>query len=861
MWDEWVGGLVSRVRVTTFRGGRSHRIVRWVLRWVLMVGAAVVLSLAFGLLGGASAEAATGDGGLLWRRCTNNDCSKVENETALYRRNGTGFILPGFAGIGWRGTLRMRIAAAETHDGIPTMVDVNATLSWQWLSPNLGVSATAPTWVDAFGVSGLTLDGASIVGSLNVYTGNLPTLTVTSTATLPTLWIDDLQVVVTQPVTFRANLDKTKPIISMHIGNADGVTSLRPLLPTGIPADNTMVAIDDADLVVAPNGGTTGGRTYSPGLWLGFAGSIGGHPLSLNAEYDDDARRLVGNGHLSQLTVGALTMSNWDFDFDIAPGAVNTSVSGSVDLAGGPTFSVAGQVFTTPTCGICVRFTGSAANFSLDSIDVESLGVDLDANLDETTLVNATMDARLRLLGQSVQVAGGISAELGELRRFDISGSASPVCPKPGVCLTGPSPLGGPQFAGHFDGGAADPFDVSFDGNLEADDLHMPLQGHIDQYGADFSGSLVVETIVNVSMSGHFYFGSNLAGQRIKNRSGALVQAQSGDWRADATGSVSTTLSQSRFTGDLLFVAGSVGTEEWVDATGSVNISNPERNSELNGSVTGSFSALSTGLVDYTLTVQATGRFRGLDASGTGIVTPSNVRITANAHVPDLQTSIGFNGNATFICTAGSCSFTYHLDGAADFRLNGFRAHGEFEVDDTTGIRAVVDAQGAKQDMGFTAHFDTTIPDGGTICANASANAWINNVTYSSNGRLDFAGMVSYCNRQITGQLYSGLTYTQYTGEVFDVVGWYRAGVDVHASLTMNVNNNGFVVTGGGTGDVFTEQKFLFTNDWCCRINWAPATLTIANNRISVAVQVMFWDLTLFSEYVPYLTQTFEGWE
>ncbi|MCC7075694.1 MAG: hypothetical protein IT198_01075 [Acidimicrobiia bacterium] len=629
-------------------------------RWIAGSGVVLVVAVSFALLSDTPAQAAAGDGGLVWRRCTDNDCSRVENETAVYRRNGSAYLLPGFGGIGWKGTLRLRIAAAETHDGIPTVVDVNASLSWSWFSTTLRLNATAPAWQDAFGVVGLTLQDAKIAGSFNLAASNAPTLTVTATATLPQLWIYDFQVVVEHPVTFKANLDKSKPVIEMHVGQDDGDPSLRPLLRTSIPADNTIVAIDDASLVVAPNGGTAGGATYEPGIWLDFAGAIGTHPVGLSARYDDDARRLVGSGHLEQLSVGALTMSDWSFDFDLSPTFVDAAMSGSVEMAAGPTFDVSGRVFTTSTCDICVSFTGTAANVTLGAIDVETMEVQLDADLDASSLT-ASLDARLRLFDQGVQVGGNVTVQNGDLSRFDIAGSASPVCPKPGVCLTGPGPLGGPSFEGTYDASATEVFDIDFDGTLAADDLEISLRGHLDETGADFEGQLVLESIVNVSMSGHFFFGANLAGEQIRDRDGNLVQAQSGDWRADATGSVNTTLAEAKFRGDLVFDTGSVGGTEWVDAVGNVNVSNPARNTELDGSVSGSFSGLSGGMTDYTLHVVGSGRFRGLEASGTATIRPSTVTISATTYVPDLGTSISFAGNSTFNCAGGACSFTYHL--------------------------------------------------------------------------------------------------------------------------------------------------------------------------------------------------------
>ncbi|MCC7075695.1 MAG: hypothetical protein IT198_01080 [Acidimicrobiia bacterium] len=176
-----------------------------------------------------------------------------------------------------------------------------------------------------------------------------------------------------------------------------------------------------------------------------------------------------------------------------------------------------------------------------------------------------------------------------------------------------------------------------------------------------------------------------------------------------------------------------------------------------------------------------------------------------------------------------------------------------------------MDASGTKQGMGFNAHFSAAIPDGGTICANASASAYMTNAPYV--GTLNFAGNVSYCNRSINGVLYGALDYTQYTGHVFDVVGYVRAGVDAHGSLRMDVNNSGFVVTGSGQGSVFSQQNFEWVwnppdpDNWCCRIDYAPVDLVIANNRIHAWVNVLFWDIDLVSEYVPYLSGTLEGWD
>lgn len=810
---------------------------------------------------GAHAEA--GDGRVMYQSCVDNDCSKLENQTGLYWQGGRMGLMPGFRGLEMVGYARLRIAADGSQDSVASVVDVTATLSWPWGRSSWGVNLQPRgPWENAFGMQGLTLTDFEVSGAVSFWPwANFGNFDISATAELPPLWNEDFAVVVNHPVSLDASFTRTTPALAIEIGAADSDPSLRPLEPSGIPEDNLIVAIDSGSLVVAPQGATLNGVDYDPGVWLGFAGSVGGYPVGIDAQYDPANRRLSGSGHLDRFDAGAVSLRDWALDFDLAPGDVDIDISGGIDVVGGPSLDVSGAVYSTPGCVICVDFTGTAADFDLGSVHFDTMSVDVTAEFNDASTLNADVSAQVGLLGEQVDVQGALSVADENGTVFAISGSTSAVCFATGTCMTGSGPLGGPQFSGTYDSAQPNPLAVSFDGAVTAEDFSVAIAGALNDEGAWFTGSMLIEGIVDVSVSGQFYQGSNLQGLTILDGTGSPVAVQDGDWRADAVGLIDTTLSGARFKGQLDFDAGSIAGDEWVNALGQVNVTEPERMTDFDASVSGTFASLFDGTPDYTLYADMAGEFRGFDSTGTATVTPGSIDVAAQAYVPDLEATIGFSGNATFDCVSGpECVSTYNFTGYSDFELNGINASGTFTIDSETGISAVVDAGGTKDGMGFNAHFDTSIPDGGSICADASANAWIDDVPHVDVGRADFAGSVNYCDRNIQGQLFSAVSFTMYTGEVFDIVGWVRGGVDASATLQMDVDNDGFVVEGSGDGSVFTEEKFLFTNTWTARIDWFDVDLEVANNTISAWVNVLFWDMPLFSEYFPYLTGTFEGW-
>ncbi|MBJ7470792.1 MAG: hypothetical protein JHD16_05795 [Solirubrobacteraceae bacterium] len=114
---------------------------------------------------------------------------------------------------------------------------------------------------------------------------------------------------------------------------------------------------------------------------------------------------------------------------------------------------------------------------------------------------------------------------------------------------------------------------VTFDGSIASGDLNVAsAKGTIDGNKIDFQGnaSLVTSGLsVKGAVDGVVFYGSDLSGQKIKNRAGADVQATKGDFLVRAaSGEIIT----SGITASGAVSAGKVGTQVWAKGGGAIDL-------------------------------------------------------------------------------------------------------------------------------------------------------------------------------------------------------------------------------------------------------------------------------------------------
>ena len=271
-------------------------------------------------------------------------------------------------GIGLDATLHVPSPGA---DGAPSSVAIAGELDVSTqaitVSLSLGDCATGSAgWVNAFGISGLTVECADLQGGITFE--GIPTVGLDGTITsLPSTLADVLGYQDGAPITFAFNLDPF--LLDLSIGTENASTpALEPLAYFG---QGSLLEVYYADLYIAPTSVTIGQTTYPAGFGLNFQASIEGVQISVLADIGLSPPSFSFTGTMSQVNIGSLSIGPVTLTIDASPSNFEFQFQGTLSLGPGstdfgPDVSVGGSLSATAqveisTSGVSAYIWGSIA--------------------------------------------------------------------------------------------------------------------------------------------------------------------------------------------------------------------------------------------------------------------------------------------------------------------------------------------------------------------------------------------------------------------------------------------------------------------------------------------------------------------
>ena len=211
-----------------------------------------------------------------------------------------------------------------------TLEDPSASIS---LSINEPGCATGSGWNNAFGVSGLIVQCATLTGGVSA-TG--PNIGFSGTIQqLPTPVQNAIGLQSGATISFAFNLDPF--ILSFSITNPSGGVALEPL-KTAWPAEASLIQVYTASIYLAPAGGTIGLVNYPAGYSLAFKMKFGD---PLNVTVDVEASISISppsfsfKGSISQIDLGGvLLMGPFNIDISASSSGFTFQFSAALSLSG-----------------------------------------------------------------------------------------------------------------------------------------------------------------------------------------------------------------------------------------------------------------------------------------------------------------------------------------------------------------------------------------------------------------------------------------------------------------------------------------------------------------------------------------------
>ncbi|MGC8461232.1 MAG: kelch repeat-containing protein [Candidatus Dormibacteria bacterium] len=229
------------------------------------------------------------------------------------------------------------------------------------LSLSLGnCTGTSLGWVNAFGLSGLTVKCAALQGGVSWGDGiPLPNVGFEGTITsLPSTVANVIGYMNNAPISFAFNFDPF--LLSLSIGTANsGTPALEPFAYFG---QGSLLEIDYASLYLCPEGATIAQTVYPAGFGLAFQASIEGVDLNVMANIGFAPPSIHFLGTLSSVTLGGLTVGPitvkldastsplmFDFEFDgtLSLGPGGTDIGPALYVGGSLSASVAINISTS----------------------------------------------------------------------------------------------------------------------------------------------------------------------------------------------------------------------------------------------------------------------------------------------------------------------------------------------------------------------------------------------------------------------------------------------------------------------------------------------------------------------------------
>ncbi len=201
---------------------------------------------------------------------------------------------------------------------------------------------------------------------------------------------------------------------------------------------------------------------------------------------------------------------------------------------------------------------------------------------------------------------------------------------------------------------------VTFDGSITSGSNKVTASGTIDGKKLLFSGSLASPTATG-NVTGGVYYGSDLSGESIVNKSGATVTPKAGDYYLSGDGSVKL----GQFDASATFTLKSVAGVSWLQTTAQIKVA--KTTLAFTGEIDslGNVNLKGSGAVDFDGTT--------VQFSGAASVVNGKVVIAGSGTVKTGLFSATISGT---IEKADAASSAYVLTGSANFKFGTFQVAG-----------------------------------------------------------------------------------------------------------------------------------------------------------------------------------------
>lgn len=321
--------------------------------------------------------------------------------TSLVLNSGSLFVQlsPGNAEFGVQLNATLTIPSPGS-DGAPSQVALTGqlTVGTQGINVSLTVGncqSDTGAWTNAFGVTGLTVQCASLGGGIS-FEPLFPNVSLSGTITsLPAnvqkaIGYNPNNVSPAPPICFAFSLDPF--LLSLQLGVAPsgtipscvsaaltppaGTIALEPFESFG---QGSLLEVQYAGLYLAPEQVTVGGVTYPAGIGLGFEGSIEGVQIDVIADVGISPPSLYFTASASQFSIGALS---------IGPISITLCADNPTYCSSGFNFSFDGTATLGPGTATIVPDllkVGGEASVSVDvAVSTSGLSASMSGNLDVT---------------------------------------------------------------------------------------------------------------------------------------------------------------------------------------------------------------------------------------------------------------------------------------------------------------------------------------------------------------------------------------------------------------------------------------------------------------------------------------------
>ena len=547
--------------------------------------------------------------------------------------------------------------AAEANGGTPEVMTVTAAINVQPSTELVSGTVTAsgangqPAWTNAFGVSGFTINTLSFTAGVQ---GDLPTLGLGFSATLPSSISTILGSTSPIPVVGVANVSDTNLCLDLQIGQQGG--------PTVISIGGVVDA-SYADLVIAPSGCTVGAFTVPASYALDFTGSFFSVPVTYASTFTMTPLSYTGSATLGGFSAGGVTFSGASITASLASnGNALVAFSGGLSILG-DNITLTGTGSSNPSAGTSsMSLAVSGLNFSLDNGNFSLSNMNFTGAMTQSKSgVSAAISASgvFNLFGSQANFTANFGFTNGEITQLNMD-IQDQISLSTGFTATGDFQISADTVKNQYSIALTNGSAVLPGASLTNVSLTWSTSA------TTFSGTLNVSPLFDATISGAVYTGAPVAGATILNNVGATVAAKQGDFYFSAS---DITLTLGAFSATGAVTVGNVNGVAFFQANAALVLDNHGDAINVSGNFDTSGNWFFTGN-------------GSLDLAGFGI----QIQITATDETTTQFPNGGINiqGNTTVAIANGPSvqlvgSFTKDtqgldvaLTGQADFNVSGF---------------------------------------------------------------------------------------------------------------------------------------------------------------------------------------------